>query len=146
MEKEKKQCSRRRTSSGSIDRVDRANGNGKCAIMRVRQTDGDSMLLLLQLQLPLPQCNSSRWHNECFCSCSKQFTLTSALLPNRTLWPKTFRSALSSSSGRSLSVAARTTESYTPHLPSSPNTTSFFSPFIFVLYISFCRVVKTFHA
>lgn len=133
MEKDKKQCSRRRTSSVSIDRVDRANGNGKCAIMRVRQADVDSMLLLLQLQLPLPQCNSSRWHNECFCSysCSKQFTLTSALLPNRTLWPKTFRSALSSSSGRSLSVAARTTESYTPPLPSSPSTTSFFFPFYF---------------
>lgn len=95
----------------------------------------DSMLLLLQLQLPLPQCNSSQWHNECFCSCSKQFTLTSALLPNRTLWPKTFRSALSSSSGRSLSVAARTTESYT-HTPlPSPNTTSFFFPFLFLCYI-----------
>lgn len=134
MEKEKKQCSRRRTSSVSIDRVDRANGNGKCAIMRVRQADVDSMLLL-QLQLPLPQCNSSRWHNECFCSCScsKQFTLTSALLPNRTLWPKTFRCALSSSSGRSLSVAARTTESYTP--PHSPPTQLPSFPLLFLCYI-----------
>lgn len=44
----------------------------------------------------------------------EQFTVTSPMLPNRTLWPTTFRSALSSSSGRSLSVAARTTESYTP--------------------------------
>lgn len=103
-------------------------------------------MLLLQLQLPLPQCNSSRWH-EYFCSCSwlKQFTLTSALLPNRTLWPKTFRSALSSSSGRSLSVAARTTESYTPVgcAPSpAPTELPSFSPFYFCAIFLFVALLK----